>query len=325
MRKKQLGNYLRYSDGEVVFEEGSDGREVYFIAEGEAEISRHVGGRKTLATILKKGDIFGEMAALNNDRRSMTVKAIGDLHLYELSLEDLFKYMQNNAEILQDVFTSLIKRLLDTNLKLKEMIIGNISVYDSGEDWTMQLYTDRLNVLAVEDEPNTALALKNLLKDDHNVFTAPDGISALRIMKLHDIDLVITDYRMPGITGIELLQNVKEKYPNAIRIILTGYADHEALIKGAEVAHAHDILLKPWQNEVIKYTIMEWGEQYRKIRRLEAKAKRYDDVRSKLAEAQTLVSQLMQEIKEMRIDEEQQPKHRKWFKRKDRVSKQEED
>ena len=131
LRKARLGNYVQYTDGEMIFEEGSAGEQIYFITNGRAEISQQIGGKKIVMAVLQKGDFFGEMASLSDDVRSMTVTATGDLYLYELSVEEMFQYMQSNPEIMRDVYVSLVERLQDTNLQVKELML-NMNA-DSGE------------------------------------------------------------------------------------------------------------------------------------------------------------------------------------------------
>ena len=122
-RKERLGSYVQYTDGEVVFAGGSSGKQIYFITNGEAEVSQQIGEKKRVMAVLVKGDFFGEMASLSNDVRSMTVTAVGNLHLYELSMDEMFQYMRNNTEIMRDVYASLVKRLQDTNLQVKELML----------------------------------------------------------------------------------------------------------------------------------------------------------------------------------------------------------
>ena len=124
MRKKKGYVYLNYNDGEQVFAEGSDGKEVYFVVKGEVEISKNIAGQKEIVKILSNGDFFGEMAALNGDVRSMTVTARGKLCLYELSPDDFLDRMQSNPELMKDVLTSLVKRLRDTNDRMSELILN---------------------------------------------------------------------------------------------------------------------------------------------------------------------------------------------------------
>ena len=126
-RKHLTGRSVNYADGETVFEEGSDGQEVYFIISGRAEVSQRIGGNKEIINILEKGDFFGEMAALNNTARSMTIIAIGELHLYELSLDEMFENMHRDPVLLRDVCTNLARRLRDANLRIKELILTMIA------------------------------------------------------------------------------------------------------------------------------------------------------------------------------------------------------
>ena len=71
----------------MIFDEGSAGKEIYFIINGQVEVSQRVNDEKKVIAILEKGDFFGEMASLNDDLRSMTVKVLEDVYLEELSLD----------------------------------------------------------------------------------------------------------------------------------------------------------------------------------------------------------------------------------------------
>ena len=119
----EMGTNVKYGDGEVVFEKGSDGREVYFILDGKAEVSHYLFGEKEIVAILEEGEFFGEMAAISDDARSMTITAIGDLHLRELSLDDTLQYMHAEPAALKNVFTSLVGRLRNTNRKVEELTL----------------------------------------------------------------------------------------------------------------------------------------------------------------------------------------------------------
>ena len=123
LKRAQWGNYVQYADGEVIFEEGSTDKLVYFIVTGAAEVSQRIGEEKQVMSVLRKGEFFGEMAPISDDVRTMTVTAIGDLHLYELTVDDMFQYMLSNPEIMRDVYVSLVERLQDTNLQVKELML----------------------------------------------------------------------------------------------------------------------------------------------------------------------------------------------------------
>ena len=105
------------------------------------------------------------------------------------------------------------------------------------------------SVLIVDDElPNLAV-LGSFLDGDYTVHEAGSGGEALAIAKLTPIDVVVCDQRMPGMTGVELLHNLRESGIDAPGIILTGYTDTPALIAAINDAHVFRFLRKPWQTE----------------------------------------------------------------------------
>lgn len=299
-RKGVAGSYLEYGDTEVVFEEGSTGKEIYSIVSGKAEISQRIAEKKEITAILGKGDFFGEMAALNDDVRSMTVTAIGDLCLHKLSLDEMIGYMQSDPEMLRDVCTSLARRLRETNLKVRDLTLRTSK--ESEEDW-MTDNSDKPNILVVDDQPNILGALEALLTDEYSVFTAPDGKNALRIMEQHDIALVVADHRMPEMSGTELLWNVKQMYPDAIRIMLSGYFDQDVLMGAIREVQVHDVIAKPWRSKEVEFTVARWIAQYRKAKRLEQNANRYTVAQKELEAANETIQQLIQELREAKAIE----------------------
>ncbi len=306
--EKHVGNYIEYRNAEVVFEEGSEGKEIYLILGGRVEISQLINGEKEIIAIMQSGDIFGEMAALNDDVRSMTVTAIGELDLQELSLDEMLNRMEMDPGILRDMFSSLTRRLRDTNLKVKELAYRAISSSGNGEDWLANIsHLDKLNILVIDDHPNNIEALKKILCDEYNVFTAPEGKSALQIMRLHNIALVLADYRMPEMSGIELLENIKLMYPDVIRIILGGYFDQDILMKAIKKINVHDLISKPWRSGEVTFTVARWAEQYRKTRRLKRKANQCPTLQARLEEANELIQQLVQELREANAPEYKRP------------------
>lgn len=117
--QEALGRYSDYEDGEAIFEEGSTGKDIYFIVSGAIEISYGSNGERNVMATLEKGDFFGEMASLMNDVRSMTATAIGPVRLYQLTLDEMLRYMRNNPEIMRDIFARMARRMRDTNVKVR--------------------------------------------------------------------------------------------------------------------------------------------------------------------------------------------------------------
>ena len=111
------------------------------------------------------------------------------------------------------------------------------------------------SVLLVDDEPENIHVFRNILKKDYNVHTATSGAEGLEILKSNPVDLIITDQRMPGMTGIEFLEHVIKDYPQCVRMVLTGYADVDAIIDAINKVKVYMFLMKPVEPQYLKMTI----------------------------------------------------------------------
>lgn len=101
-------------------------------------------------------------------------------------------------------------------------------------------------VLFVDDEPHLREAFKRIFHQDAiEVVTASSGPEALSILETGDYAVVVSDERMPGMTGCELLTEVRQRYPSTVRIMLTGYATLELALDAINKAEVHRFLLKP--------------------------------------------------------------------------------
>jgi signal transduction histidine kinase len=112
---------------------------------------------------------------------------------------------------------------------------------------------EKINLLYVEDEENLHFLFGKILPEQYQLFSALDGREALRILRKHkDIAIVVSDHRMPGMTGVELMAQVYEKYPETIRILLTAYGDREIVLEAINRGHVFHYLQKPWEeNELL--------------------------------------------------------------------------
>jgi response regulator RpfG family c-di-GMP phosphodiesterase len=118
-------------------------------------------------------------------------------------------------------------------------------------------------ILCVDDEKNILNAIKRLLrKEDFHVLTCSSGEDALDLMAKNDVHLVICDQRMPIMNGTTLLKKVKEKYPDVVRIILTGYTDVDSITDSINQGHVYKFFLKPWNDQNLKLEIRQALEQY---------------------------------------------------------------
>ncbi len=118
-------------------------------------------------------------------------------------------------------------------------------------------------VLCVDDEKNILHSLKRLLrKEDYRLLTANSGTDGLGVLENNDVHLVVSDQRMPEMSGTEFLGKVKENYPDAIRIVLTGYTDVDSITESINKGHIYKFILKPWNDQNLKLEIKQGLEQY---------------------------------------------------------------
>src|SRR5262245_49327079 len=85
-------------------------------------------------------------------------------------------------------------------------------------------------LLVVDDEPEVCDSVFHLLRRNYNVLRASGAAEAARILAENEVHIIMTDQRMPDVTGVEMLQNVKTTHPEAIRMLFTGYADIQSVI-----------------------------------------------------------------------------------------------
>ena len=101
-------------------------------------------------------------------------------------------------------------------------------------------------ILLVDDEPEILFSLRGLLRKEFEVYTAESGAEALELLRRHPVHVIMTDQRMPQMTGVELLRRAREEYPEAVRIVFTGYADIKAVIDAINEGQIFRYLTKPW-------------------------------------------------------------------------------
>jgi class 3 adenylate cyclase len=110
------------------------------------------------------------------------------------------------------------------------------------------------NVLYVDDEVNNLNSFRAALRRHYNVFTAVSGEEGIEIISKNDIHVVVTDQRMPNMTGVQFLQHIPGDQDN-IRIILTGFSDVESIIDAINTGKVYRYITKPWDKEELKITI----------------------------------------------------------------------
>ena len=117
-------------------------------------------------------------------------------------------------------------------------------------------------IIMVDDEPANLRLLERLFRHDYEVITAESGEEALQLLSQHDAALLITDQRMPGMSGVELLKRTTMIRPRMVRIILTGYTDVDTLVEAINSGHVYKYVTKPWSNEELRLTVSRALEHY---------------------------------------------------------------
>ncbi len=122
-------------------------------------------------------------------------------------------------------------------------------------------------ILVVDDEGAIRYSIsKTLQRVGYQVHAAASGEEALQMMEHYDYDVVLTDIRMPGLSGVELLARIKERAPDVVVILLTGYASLETAIESLRLG-AHDYLVKPSSSQDIRNSVAEGVERARNLKR----------------------------------------------------------
>jgi response regulator RpfG family c-di-GMP phosphodiesterase len=134
----------------------------------------------------------------------------------------------------------------------------------------------KIDILYVDDEENNLVSFKATFRLKYNVLIASSADAAIKILESKPVEIIITDQRMPQMTGIEFLEKIIDKYPDPIRILLTGYADMNAVIDAVNKGKIFHYLSKPWSEQ-------ELGETIKKAFEVFQSNKEIKEMNSKLA------------------------------------------
>lgn len=137
--------------------------------------------------------------------------------------------------------------------------------------------TSIFTLLVVDDEQDIVDSLHRSFRKDYRVVTANSGPEAVELLHHTPVDLIISDQRMPGMTGDEVLKIARKIQPEAVRILLTGYSDLESLVRCVNEAGIYKYLSKPWEPEQLKLTVSRALEHLDVRRRLDLAAGQLED------------------------------------------------
>ena len=149
-------------------------------------------------------------------------------------------------------------------------------------------------VMLVDDEEMVAMTLESLLQLEtrYRIITFTDPHAALKALDQERVDVILSDFMMPGMDGVTFLRHAREKRPTATRVLLTGYADKENAIRANNEAGLYYYLEKPWNNEHLKLVIRNaversalFNELDSRVSALESAHKELFDIRKRLIQA----------------------------------------
>ncbi len=154
----------------------------------------------------------------------------------------------------------------------------------------------KYTLLIVDDEPDVCDSVHDLLRREFRVLKAHSGQEGYRLMQEEEVHIIMTDQRMPQVSGVELLTKVKAKNPQAVRMLFTGYADLESIIAAINQGHVYQFLKKPWQPEELLEAVRQAAVEYE---RLISDADHGEKLRTEIAGLQHRVATLEEEVRRL--------------------------
>ena len=152
-------------------------------------------------------------------------------------------------------------------------------------------------LLVVDDEQDVCDSVRDLLRREFRVLTARSSEEGTRLLQENEVHIIMTDQRMPKITGVELLTKIRQRYPQAVRMLFTGYADLESVIAAINQGHIFRFLKKPWQPQDLEEAVRDAAAEYD---RLVEQAETLPRVKAELDTLHQRVSALEAEVTRLR-------------------------
>jgi response regulator RpfG family c-di-GMP phosphodiesterase len=157
--------------------------------------------------------------------------------------------------------------------------------------------TVKHTLLVVDDEQDVCDSVHDLLRREFRVLKAKSAEEGYRLMQEHEVHLIMTDQRMPRVTGVELLSKVRQGHPHAIRMLFTGYADMDAIIAAINQGHVFQFLKKPWRPEELEAAVREAAVEYD---RLVEQSQELSRLRAELEQLRERLASLEGEVEKLR-------------------------
>src|SRR6516165_4684368 len=152
-------------------------------------------------------------------------------------------------------------------------------------------------LLVVDDEKDLIDSVHDLLRSEFNVLKARSAEEGLKMMRENEVHIIMTDQRMPKVSGVELLRSIRTGHPQAIRMLFTGYADLDAVIAAINQGHIFRFLKKPWQPEELEFAVRDAAAEYD---RLVETAETMQRLRVELQQLRERITLLEKEVERLR-------------------------
>lgn len=161
----------------------------------------------------------------------------------------------------------------------------------SGENQSSKEESNSYTILFVDDEENVLSALRRVFRrENYKALTAKGGIEALNILAQEPVQVVVSDFKMPEMDGAAFLRAVKDKYPQTIRIMLTGHADVGAIMGAVNEGAVYKFITKPWNDDDLRLTVSLALEQYDLIKENKALKEKQRQAEQKIKSLSRLTS-----------------------------------
>ncbi|MGH2643674.1 MAG: sensor histidine kinase [Chitinophagaceae bacterium] len=142
---------------------------------------------------------------------------------------------------------------------------------------------EKIRILYIDDEINNLHAFKSNFRRKYEIYTATNTLEARKTLQSISLHIIIADQRMPGVTGVEFFNSMKENYPDPIRILLTGYTDIESLVDAINKGQIYRFIRKPWDDFELQNAISNAYEIFNTRKELERKMEELEKANNELS------------------------------------------
>jgi response regulator RpfG family c-di-GMP phosphodiesterase len=125
--------------------------------------------------------------------------------------------------------------------------------------------TKKHTLLVVDDEADVCDSVHDLLRREFKVLRAKNADEGIKLMRENEVHIIMTDQRMPQVTGVELLSQIRTGHPQAVRMLFTGYADLDSIIQAINQGHIFKFLKKPWQPADLEEAVRDAATEYDRL------------------------------------------------------------